>query len=56
MAKWLRPVERILDSRSEALGFDSQCWSCVVALRELGIPYCLGTPSSNGYLVHRSKA
>ena len=22
-------VDRTLDSRSEGLGFDSQCWSCV---------------------------
>ena len=48
-------VDRALDSRSEGLGFDSQCWSCVEVLGKLCIPHCLGPPSRNGYLVHRSK-
>ena len=36
-------------------GFDSQCWSCVEVLGKLHISHCLGPPSRNGYLVHRSK-
>ena len=48
-------VDRALDSRSEGLGFDSQCWPCVEVLGKLRIPHCLGPPSRNGYLVHRSK-
>ena len=50
------PVDRVLDSRSKGLGFDSQCWPCVEVLGKLRIPHCLGPPSRNGYLVHRSKA
>ena len=49
------PVDRALDSRSEGLGFESQCWSCVEVSGKLRIPHCLGPPSRNGYLVHRSK-
>ena len=49
------PVDRALGSRSEGLGFDSQCWPCVEALGKLCIPHCLGPTSRNGYLVHRSK-
>ena len=49
------PVDRALDSRSEGLGFGSQCWSCVEVLGKLCIPHCPGLPSRNGYLVHRSK-
>ena len=48
-------VDRILDSRSEALGVDSRSWPCVEVLGKLRIPRCLSSPSSNGYLVHRSK-
>ena len=48
-------VDRALDSRSEALGFDSQCWLCVEVSGKLRIPHCLGPPSRTGYLVHRSK-
>ena len=48
-------VVRALDSRSEGLGFDSQCWPCVEVSGKLCIPHCLGPPSHNGYLVHRSK-
>ena len=48
-------VDKALDSRSEGLGFDSQCWPCVAVLGKLCIPHCLGPPSRNGYLVHRSK-
>ena len=48
-------VDRALDSRSEGLGFDSQCWPCVEVSGKLRIPHCLGPPSRNGYLVHRSK-
>ena len=47
-------VDRALDSRSEGLGFDSQCWPCAEVLAKLSIPH-LGPPSHNGYLVHRSK-
>ena len=36
-------VPRALDSRSEGLGFDSQCWSCVEVSGKLRIPYCLDT-------------
>ena len=49
------PVDTALDSRSEGLGFDSQCWPCVEVSGKLCIPHCLGPPSGNGYLVHRSK-
>ena len=49
------PVDRVLDSRSEALGFDSQCWPCLEVSDKLCIPHCLGPPSRNRYLVHRSK-
>ena len=48
-------VDRALDSRSEGLGFDSQCWPCVEVLGKLRIRHCLVPPSRNGYLVHRSK-
>ena len=48
-------VDRALDSRSECLGFDSQCWPCLEVLGKLHIPHCLGPPSRNGYLVHRSQ-
>ena len=48
-------VDRALDSRSEGLGFDSQCWPCVEVLGKHRIPHCLGPPSRNGYQVHRSK-
>ena len=47
-------VDRVLDSRSEGLGVDSQCWLCVEVSGELCISHCLGPPSRNGYLVHRS--
>ena len=48
-------VDRALDSRSEGLGFDSQCWPCVEVSGKLCIPHCLGPPSRNGYLVHKFK-
>ena len=48
-------VDRALDSRSEGLGFDPQFWPCVEVSGKLRIPQCLGPPSRNGYLVHRSK-
>ena len=48
-------VDRALDSRSEGLGFDSQCWPCVEVSGKLRIPHCFSPPSRNGYLVHRSK-
>ena len=49
------PVDRALDSRSDGLGFDSQCWPCVAMSGKLRIPHCLSPPSHNGYLVHKSK-
>ena len=49
------PVDRALDSRSEGLGFDSQCWPCVEVSGKLRFAHCLGPNSRNGYLVHRSK-
>ena len=33
----------------------SAAWPCVELLGKLCIPHCLGPPSRNGYLVHRSK-
>ena len=48
-------VDRALDSTSESLGFDSQCWPCVVVSGQIRIPQCFSPPSRNGYLVHRSK-
>ena len=42
-------VDRVLDSRSEGLGFDSQCWPYVEVSGKLRIPHCLGPPSRNGY-------
>ena len=49
------PVDRTLDSRSEGLGFDSQCWPSVEVSGKLCITHCLVPPSGNGYLVYRSK-
>ena len=48
-------VDTALDSKSEGLGFDSQCWPCVKVSGKLCIPCCLGPSSRNGYLVHRYK-
>ena len=48
-------VDRALDSRSEGLGFDSQYWPRVEVLGKIRVPHCLGPPSHNWYLVHRSK-
>ena len=48
-------VDRALDSRSEGLGFDSQCWPCVEVSGKIHIPHCLGPPARNAHLVHRSK-
>ena len=45
-------VDRALDSRTEGLGFDSHCWSCVEVLGTLLIPYCLNPPN-NEYLVEQ---
>ena len=47
------PVDRVLDSRSECLGLDSHCWSCVEVSGKLLIPYCLCQTSNDGYLVKR---
>ena len=49
------PVDRALDSRSEGLGLDSQCWTFVEVSGKLRISHCLGPPSCNMYLVRRSK-
>ena len=48
-------VDTTLDSRSEGRGFESQCRPCVEVSSKLCIPHCLGPPSRNGYLEHRSK-
>ena len=47
-------VDKALDSRSEGLGFHSQCWPCVEVSGKVCIPHHIGLPSHNGYLVHRS--
>ena len=47
------PVDRVLDSRSEGLGFNSHCWLCVEVLGKLLISYCICPPSSDGYLAER---
>ena len=44
-------MDRVLDSRSEGLGFDSHCCSCVEVLGKLLIPYCLHPSNSDGYKV-----
>ena len=49
-------VDRALDSSSRGLGFDFKCWPCVEVLDKLRILHCLGPPSHNGCLLHRSKA
>ena len=46
-------VDRVLDLRSEGLGFDFHCYSCVEMSGKRLIPYCLCPSSSNGYLVER---
>ena len=43
-------VDWALDLRSKGLGFNSHEWSCVEVLSKL-LLYCIGLPSSNGYLV-----
>ena len=48
-------VDRVLDSRSEGLGFNSQHWSRIEVSGKLHIPQCLDPFSRNGYLVHRSE-
>ena len=48
-------VDKAIYSRSEGLGFNSQCWPSVEVSGKLCIPYCLCPPSGIGYLVHRSK-
>ena len=48
-------MDRVLDSRSEGLVFNSQCRPCVEVSGNLRMPHCLGPPSCRGYLVHRSK-
>ena len=48
-------VDRTLDSRSEGLMFDSQCWPCEKCQSKLCIRHCLSPHSRNWYLVHRSK-
>ena len=50
--KWWLPVaERILGGIISGEGIGP----CVEVLGKLRIPHCLGPPSRNGYLVHRSK-
>ena len=43
-------VDRASNSRSEGLGFHSQCWSCVEVLGKLRITPCFGPPIRNEYL------
>ena len=50
VAKWIRVGLKVRRS-----GVYSQCWPCVEMPGKLQIPHCLGPPSHNGYLVHRSK-
>ena len=47
------PVDRVLESRSEGLGFNSHCWSYVEVSGKLLIPYYLCLSSTDGYLVER---
>ena len=48
-------VDIALDTRSEGMVFDSQCWPCVDVSGKHGIPHCIGPPSHDGHLVQRSK-
>ena len=48
-------VDMALDTRSEGLGFDSQCWPCVEVPGKLRVPHCFDPRSHNSYLMHRSK-
>ena len=48
-------MDRALGAGSEGLGFDSYCKSCAEVSGKIRIPHCLGPPTHNGYLVHRSK-
>ena len=48
-------MDRALGSRSEDLGFDSHCWSCVEVTGKLLISCCLCPPNSDGYLVEQIK-
>ena len=48
-------VDRAMDSRSEGLGFDSQCCPWAEVSLKRCIPHCLGPSSCNRNLVHRSK-
>ena len=48
-------MDRALDSKSEGLGFNFSAGHVVEVLGKLCIPHCLGLPSHNGYMVHRSK-
>ena len=48
-------VDRAFNSRSEGLGHDSQCWTCVEVSGKLHIPHCFCPLGHNGYLVHRYK-
>ena len=46
---------RALDSRSEGLGFDSQCWPCIQVSAKLRIQHCYNPPTVQSSLVYRSK-
>ena len=48
-------VDKVLNSRSQGLGFNSKCCICVEVSGKLRIPHCLVPPIHNGYLMHRSK-
>ena len=49
-------MDRMLNSRLEDLGFDSQCWPCEQLSGKLCNTLSLRPPSHNGYLVHRSSS
>ena len=48
-------VNRVLNSKSKGLGFDSHCWSCVSVSCKRLISYCLCPPITDGYLVDCKK-
>ena len=52
---FIGPVNRASHSRSQDMGFNSQCWPCAEMSGKFHTPHCLGPSRRNGYLVHRSK-
>ena len=49
------PADKVLDSRSKGLRFNSHCWSYVQVLGKLLIPHLLCLASSDRYLVDKKK-